>query len=72
MNTVATSDHTSNGEIQQHIDTLSSISPETLSCYQRRLEGGYNLHDEEYIEWLKVNHPEIFADIYNGNGETDV
>ena len=71
VNTVATSDHTSNGEIQQHIGTLSSISPETLSHYQRRLGGGYNLHDKEYIEWLKVNHSETFADIYNGNGETD-
>ena len=47
------------------------MSPETLSCYQRRLEGGYNLCDEKYMEWLKVNHPETFADLYNGNGKTD-
>ncbi|XP_065895973.1 uncharacterized protein [Dysidea avara] len=67
VNTVATSYHTGNGEIQQHIGTLSSISPETLSRYQRRLEGGYNLHDEEFIEWLKVNHPETFADIFNAS-----
>ena len=67
VNTVSTSDHTNSGEIQQQ-----RLSPETMSLYQRRLENGYDLPDEQYMEWLKVHHPEMFADLYNRNGEIDV
>ena len=25
--------------------------------YQKRLEEGYDIYDEEYVKWLMVNHP---------------
>ena len=56
-----------NGEGEQIIEALLSISPEKLLLYQRRLEEGYDLPDQEYMEWLSANHSETFADKFSGN-----
>ena len=59
---------------QRSITHPGNISSEKLSLYQRRFEEGYDLPDEEYITWLKINHPESFAEQSNdnnNNGETD-
>ena len=53
-----------NGEGEQIIEASSSITPEKLLLYQRRLEEGYDLPDQE---WLSANHSETFADKFSGN-----
>jgi len=51
----------------KYIEASSSISSEILLLYQRTLEEGYDLPDQEYMEWLSANHPETFANKSSGN-----
>ncbi len=39
-----------------------SFSPEKEDLYQHRFEEGYDLHDDEYSLWLRVNHPEALVE----------
>ena len=58
-NTKIPSDHNIdiNENTPPEINDSSNVSSEKLSLYQRRFEEEYDLPDEEYTKWLKVNHP---------------
>ena len=43
-----------------------NLSPDKLVLFQRRLSEGYNIPNEEYMKWLKENHPETYAEVYDG------
>ena len=43
-------------------DRKSTIPSEKAALFQRRYEEGYDIHDDEYIKWLKENHPESVTD----------
>ena len=75
-NTEKPSDHNIdiNEKTLPEINDSSNISSKKRSLYQRRFEEGYDLPDEEYTKWLKVNYPESFVEQSNdndNNGETD-
>ena len=42
--------------------TNSWLSPEKLALFQRRYEEGYDLPDEEYVDWLLQYHPDSALD----------
>ena len=42
----------------QICDGGSAISPEKEALFQRRYKEGYDIPDDEYIKWLRDNHPE--------------
>ena len=46
--------------------TSVSLSSDKLVLFQRRLAEGYNIPNEEYMEWLKESNPEMYAEIYGG------
>jgi hypothetical protein len=39
-------------------DPVVSFSAETEELFSRRFVEGYNLYDEEYNSWLRINHPD--------------
>ena len=43
-------------------DGKSSIPPEKAALFQRRYEEGYDIPDDEYMQWLRENHPESVTD----------
>ena len=45
-------------DILNKMDGGAQITSEKSLLFQRRFEEGYDLPDEEYMEWLHENHPE--------------
>ena len=58
-------------DISNQTDSGAQMSPEKSLLFQRRFEEGYDLPDEEYMEWLHENHPEskteYFVNSNNGS-----
>ena len=52
-NSVCTSLEQPEGEPQPML-----FSPEKEIRFQKRFEEGYDIQDEEYIAWVRINHPE--------------
>jgi len=53
-----------NGENQCQCIPSTSLSLDKLALFQRRFREGYDLFNEEFMTWLKENHPETFKEIY--------
>lgn len=48
-----------------------TFSPEKEELYHRRFEEGYDLFDEEYEHWLRINHPEALEFVVDYFQEVD-
>ena len=56
----------------QICDGESTISPEKAAVFQRRYEEGYDIPDDEYMKWLRDNHPEAAVEypaLYTGSND---
>ena len=42
---------------QQSDITLEEEGDANEQLYQKRLEEGYDIYDEEYVKWMMINHP---------------
>jgi len=60
----STSDDNDSSRSHQEAVTLPNLSPEKLKGYQRRIREGYDIPDEEFMKWLKENHPKTFEERY--------
>jgi len=74
--------HTANGLIMtlgdtNQVETLPSLSEETIQVSEKKLENGYNLYTHSnYVAWLQAHHPKslpsfttvlsLFAEVDNG------
>ena len=54
-------DDKTKGSNQVH-DGKSTIPPEKAALFLRRYEEGYDIPDDEYMQWLRENHPESITD----------
>ena len=53
----------SDGQTDNEIsDGQSTIPPEKTALFQQRYEEGYDIPDNEYMQWLRENHPEAAAE----------
>ena len=54
----------SDGQTDNQIsDGKPTVPPEIKAAFfQRRYEEGYDIPDDEYIQWLRENHPESVTD----------
>ena len=53
----------SEGEVQPML-----FSPEKEILFQKRFEEGYDVQDEEYITWVRINHPERCVSVDSSSG----
>ena len=61
MQKVNERDDKSKGSNQVY-DGKSTIPPEKAALFQQRCEEGYDIPDDEYMQWLRENHPESITD----------
>ena len=53
-----------NWENQCQCILSTSLLLDKLALFQQQFSEGHDFPDEEYMTWLKENHPETFTDIY--------
>ena len=45
--------------------SMVTFSQEQEDLFSRRFEEGYDVRDEEYVQWLSLNHPEAVSAMQN-------
>ena len=41
---------------------MGNLPPEKAALFQQRCDEGYDIPDDEYMQWLRENHPESVTD----------